>query len=205
MYSNKHISLQELDLLTQFYIHSSIEPSTRLLHNAAWSLWEQFSTSYDGPTSPSTPQWIIRYVTWLAYRHYVPGTIYSYLGSIGAVYTSSGCNDWPALRATPSLKRVLHGIKKDYMRHRHQRKKHHQFFGINDLKNTLRPNSNYNNILFNAMLLTGFYGCHRLAELTTSSTSKHHHKSIKFDNLFPHYDNNNIALIKYSYHCRYPY
>ena len=154
----------------KFY-ESSIEKSTRTSHNNAWTLWRHFNDNSEPTPMPDTPEKVAGFAAWLARSSYKWTTVMQYVAGIGKVYEAQGYTLWPSIRSDPALIRVLTGIKKDWnLSHSPNVPNRNQdllqwpkfLTALNSWDNT---DSHNNNLLFRAILIFGFTGLHRLAEL----------------------------------------
>ncbi|KZV68882.1 hypothetical protein PENSPDRAFT_581799 [Peniophora sp. CONT] len=137
-----------------------IEPTTRASYTSALNSWLTFCRLNQFPTQPDAESLSL----YVAYEcHYIqPKSVEFYLSGI--------CNqlemyhpDVRTLRRHPLVTRTLAGCKKQFSKPT-QRK---AALTVTDLESAAAQLSNsYDDRLFLAMLYTGFFGLHRLAELT---------------------------------------
>ena len=170
----------------QFYVDKSIETSTTASRRSAWRLWQNFTTIYtQAPPLPSDPEWVCVFIQHYFESGYSSGSLITYLSHIGACYTSLGTTDWPTIRQHSMLKRLLEGIKKVEVINR-QPNREPSLLTLENLRSTLVPEQSHDFILFNVLLLCGFFGLHRLAEITDPAqfnAASQHAKRIKIESL----------------------
>jgi len=163
-------------------LNHSIESTTTASRRSAWRLWQNFIRIYpQAPELPSDPQWVCVFLQHFFDSGYSSSSLVTYLSHIGACYTLTGHQDWPTIRQNPLLKRLIDGMKKLEMIHRAPRPEPTLLSYSNILETRVSEDS-LDHVLFNVLLLCGFFGLHRLAEITDPDSydpASQHAKRIK--------------------------
>jgi hypothetical protein len=143
---------------------SSIERSTYAGYRVALRDWLYFCKLYSLNARPTVESTTL-YITYCDLRSIA--SIPSYLAGLSFFFTQY-CNDWPAIRQSPSVLRTLCGaaknrarpiIRKDPLR-------------VPDIFLFLADRSTYDDRLFCVILVIGFLGIMRLSELVIPDNAK---------------------------------
>ena len=151
-------------------LNHSIESTTTASRRSAWRLWQNFIRIYpQAPELPSNPQWICVFLQHFFDSGYSSSSLITYLSHIGACYTQAGHQDWTTIRQHPLIRRLIDGMKKLEMIHRAPRQEP-TLLTYGNILSTRVAESSLDHVLYNTILLCGFFGLHRLAELTDPDT-----------------------------------
>lgn len=140
---------------------NALDSSTRVTYNSHLQSYLNFCKIHEFPTDP-TADTLSFYIVYMA-RHINPRSLPGYLSGI----ISRLEHIFPAVRTnanTPLVRRTLQGCKR-LNPQAIKRKRPLDYGDLSRLINSLRADADFDDILFVAVVLTGFYALMRLGEL----------------------------------------
>lgn len=155
-------SLERLNTERSILLGMALDPSTALTYTSALNSYLTFCKTHGMLVEP-TPQTLSYYVTFQSW-HINPKSVDSYLSGISSqleVYFP----DVRKNRLSPLVARTLAGAKRVYGKSTN-RKSPLLVTNLITISEDLANSSNHDDFLFDAQVICGFCGFHRLAEIT---------------------------------------
>ena len=160
------LPFEELAAFTEQLEADAWESSTKSGYRTALRSWDAFCDLYHQSHHP-TPASLSSYIAYAIRRI---ASIDTYLSGI-AHFMKRIYNDWEAVRFHPKVVSVLRGAHK-WRAHRIRRRNPLHLHHVGHfVKIACQRNASYDQILFAAMLVCGFFAMHRAAELVAPPLS----------------------------------
>jgi hypothetical protein len=175
------LPLPQLDALVAEALAHTIDKSTSQSYDSHFTSYITFCELHGLPITPTTSTFS-RYIAFMS-RHISPNSLDTYLSGI----TFKLRPHFPeviGVRNSPYIHNVLKGIKQLHGTPIH-RKEPISFNQLNVLANHYRSHPSYDNSLFLALILTGFFGLLCLGEITDPNDRRlvNRRKTIRRDSL----------------------